>query len=171
MNMTTTINDINDMTMSMTFSGWNTYKLKILFDFWDITTIPQFAGSCIFIGCITIFHKWIVYVSYNFNSYFITYTNSSIMTNSYVNNYSTIHTPDDTPCDEKIKLEPIITRSIITRPIIKRSINSINFGLSLLIMLFSMTYNPYIFVSIMVGHVIGDCFFYVEGLHEMTECH
>ena len=44
-------------TMSMTFDSWSVYKLKLLFDGWDVSTQWEFALTCLAVGFFAVIYQ------------------------------------------------------------------------------------------------------------------
>lgn len=59
--------------------------------------------------------------------------------------------------------------------VIHALLSSLNYGLALMLMLVAMTYNPSLFVALMVGYFLGDFLFHHErdaaGDGSSTNCH
>lgn len=149
--MNITIDDMNmnmnivedNMNMYMTFHGWKEYKLKIVFEGWNVTQLYQFILSCIAIILITILYKYIKYVIHNLEKQ-----------NSYIYKYN--FNKLDNRNNELVKIK-------LNKKIKLTCIKTLNYGLSLMLILFSITYNPYIFSSLILGYGIGDFIFYIEN--------
>lgn len=50
-------------------------------------------------------------------------------------------------------------------------ISAIQYGLSLMLMLVAMTYNPSLFVALITGYFVGDFLFYSPSLSGGSQCH
>ena len=111
-----TMNDdmmmMDEMSMVMTFN--DNYKIKIVFDFWDIKTMESYLWSCFLVFMLVASISWFKYLI------------------------------------RKIKIKN--TQTLL----IHSSLLTIDYGLCLIVMLISMTYNYGLFISILTGHFVGE---------------
>lgn len=51
-------------------------------------------------------------------------------------------------------------------------LSGLNYGVALLLMLVAMTYNPSLFIALMIGYAVGDFLFFARTRpSSITECH
>ncbi len=143
--------------MVMTFSDWDVYKIKILFDKWDCTKRWQFGLSAFGIVLSVIVYKWLgLYLirlekqmknSVDDSNYFA----DTVQSGLFIGNKSDISARDAKTTSGDIDLKLRVLHGLVS---------GINYGFALLLMLIAMTYNPWLFVSLMIGYGIGDFIFY-----------
>jgi hypothetical protein len=191
----------DDMSMATTFSSWSDYKTKILFSMWMVDTWVEYLISCVVVAFLVIFYHANRYLLYmveekmngggrvrprkvlsdgasaapairNGGQYQSmdseencckddrTSSSSSLLQNN--RNDSVSKNTDDAMTDGMYLLLRV-SHALISGG---------NYGLSLLLMMISMTFVPGIFLSLIIGYVLGDMIFYVK-IKELTyeECH
>lgn len=150
--------DMEDMEMVMTFGSWSDYQLKLLFDFWNIETKGQFALS------------WIVVVmaacSYHGLKYLISHLEIRIIRSGTYENIGI-----DGGVDRKRWWWCGSRRQGMER-LLHAFMSAINYGLALMLMLVTMTYNPLLFLAAVIGYGIGDfIFFHCTPTKTDQACH
>lgn len=136
----------NMSNMSMTFTPFMQYKgLKILFEWWTIQTLLQFILSCIILLLFSILNSWIRSKAVVLDRTRTNRSNTPLLNQrsrasplppSFSN--TDLSTMDDYPSSKYIRMHIAL-------------IVSANYGLSLLLMLAAMTYQPCIVISIVIG--------------------
>ena len=146
--------------MVMTFSDWDTYKTKILFDKWDCTKKWQFGLSALCIVVSVVVYKWLgLYlirlekkmknsIDDSANDYADT-----IQSGLYIGNRSDVGARNSNS-------KAVVGNIDLTLRIWHGFVSAINYGFALMLMLVAMTFNPVLFVSLMIGYGIGDFIFY-----------
>ena len=157
------------MMMPMTFSSWSSYKLMILFTSWNVQTIPQYIASWILIVllCIVLhilrFFLLIISVSMKLKrdpTYPIRPVNIGFGSDSGINNSGIGNTHLLDSSDKKKKslidrtTDILKTKSLLFLRVLHALFSSLNYGLSLLLMLVAMTYNPGLFLALVVGNIV-----------------
>ena len=176
--------DDNTATMSMTFDGWNTYKLKLLFDGWDVSTEWEFGLTCVAVGFFAV-----IYQSMRFLIFVVEDTmhpaapSAADSLDASSTRAATKPPPQlsagyqQTSRSEDGAVAPAPAAALSDeRYLLLRLVHSLlsglNYGLALLLMLMAMTYNPSIFVSLITGYAIGDFVFFVRMRPSANEnCH
>jgi hypothetical protein len=144
------------MGMVMTFGSWSDYQvyfasilppcfdlelfmqLKLLFDFWDIQTKTQFALSWFFVVAAA--------CAYHGLKFLISHLELKILRSS---SYESILTDSNqsTPSWRKWLSRCPGKRQFLER-LLHASLSATNYGLALLLMLVTMTYNPSLFLAV-----------------------
>jgi len=165
------------MGMTMTFTSWADYQLKVVFDWWDITTKWQFAISWFAIVLATIGYQGLKYHVERMDligDCFFDKRNSeeiSINTNLLAGGAPRKDTggsgsgsgfgvdPNSNSNTQHKNIKFIIYHAIMVAHL---------YGLSLLLMLVAMTYNPWLFIALVLGYGIGDGIFFSRS-HAMRK--
>ena len=167
--------DMMMMMMPMTFSSWKSYKLQILFTSWDVQTVPQYIASwfLIVILCIVlhVLRCSIAVISLSMKlkrepTYMINNIKNTIglgfTSESSINSLPIDSTNLMDSSDKKRKniidrmIDILRSRPLLFLRLIHALFTAINYGLSLLLMLVAMTYNPGLFLALIVGYFFGD---------------
>ena len=163
------------MMMPMTFSSWKSYKLQILFTSWDVQTVPQYIASwflivllCIVshvlrysVGIISLSIKLKREPTYMINNIKNTiglgFTSESSINSAAIDNSHLIDSSDKKKQNFIDRVIDILkNRTLLFLRLIHALFTAINYGLSLLLMLVAMTYNPGLFLALVVGYFFGD---------------
>lgn len=151
-----TVPDTSSGSMSETFSDWGSYQLQLLFNGWNIETQWQFTLTlfAIFAG-VTCLH--------------LVECASTSMKHSMLQilRLRDARKISDIGGHTSIELQPTGSRPFgwVLIKIIFGTISGIRFGLSLILMLIATSYNPSIFVVLVMGFFAGDylcCDFHVN---------
>ena len=169
--------DMGGMDMVMTFGDWDQYKLKFLFYTWDITTKTQFAFTWFAVIAATILYKGV-----NYFLILIEEDMRSVMLTGHPlkSKYEEFDEPINKNTGSSASLmnkEP--DSGVLQRLRIKHAVfQGLNYGMALMLMLVAMTYNPTLFLGLMIGYGIGDYIFSFhviktkfKSVGEQTECH
>ncbi len=161
--------DMGCMSMVMTFSDFSQYKLKILFDNWDVQTKWQFLLS--FIAVI------IAGIGYHYLRYSVAILEQRLRDAVSASIESTIYDPVHTNGEGLLisgitkgsinsysgKKRPIpITKNIRGLCLYRSVLSTLMYALALMLMLVAMTYNSWLFLSLTLGYFIGDYLFFYE---------
>lgn len=159
----------DDMDMVMTFSDFSQYKLKILFDDWDVQTKWQFLLS--FIAVV------IAGICYHYLRYNVAVLEQRLRDSISASIESSIYDPVHTNSEGLLisgiskgsinsyngKKRPLpITRNIRGLCLYRSVLSTLMYSLALMLMLVAMTYNSWLFISLAVGYFIGDYLFFYE---------
>jgi len=163
------------MMMPMTFSSWKSYKLQILFTSWDVQTVPQYIASwfLIVLLCIVLhvlrcsiavislsmkLKREPTYMINNIkNTIGLGFTSESSINSLPIDNSHLIDSSDKKRKNFIDRLIDILrNRTLLFLRLIHAFFTAINYGLSLLLMLVAMTYNPGLFLALVVGYFFGD---------------
>jgi hypothetical protein len=145
------------MEMVMTFSDLDEYKVTILWDGWDVETKVQYAFSWIFVVFLCIVYhasRWLITSMEDE----MRYCRDAKYEHLIQNNNST--------GEQKRSIDSMLIESRLlygVNPKLLKVYHSIaaglQYGLALLLMLISMTYNSGLFLALMIGYGIGDFLF------------
>ena len=169
------------MDMVMTFQSWSEYQVKILFDGWDVTEKWQFALSWFAIVFSAVGYHALRYSIESMETYREIALNKEIKGGNITENL--VHKHDKgagTPLTGDIGHSSLM--SSVKYYAVHASLIALSYGISLMLMLVAMTYNPWLFIALMVGWGIGDFVFYkrtvvlrrmnnLAGSEDMTSCH
>lgn len=179
--------DSMSMSMVMTFGKWSDYKLQLLFTSWDIKTKGQYIAAwlCVVLGVIC-WHG-LKYLLTTFVEESIRHLVMNTKTNSHDDTeYANSGSPQGLTASTKSDSSRLLllegkTSSTWKRLLILRVVHAFIaaciYGLALLLMLVSMTYNCGLFLALVVGYFVGDLLFFMLGLHNSSaniqehECH
>jgi hypothetical protein len=138
-----------EMSMVMTFSDFDAYELKLLFESWDITTKTQFALSWFAVMFAVIFFhgmKW-------------TYRQLTTMLENFDDGHSSppllSKADGSSEAVPKKKSPYTFTQLLVARSLL----NAVIYAWALFLMLVSMTYNSSLFCALIVGYFFGDLIF------------
>jgi hypothetical protein len=175
------------MSMVMTFGKWTDYQLQLIFSSWDIKTRSEYTVAWFAVVIAVICWHGLKY----FSSSFVEESLRHIVLNTKAisrddTEYSNINSPQsisDTAKSTTTHLLLISGKTSTTwrRVLILRFLHSIlaamTYGLALLLMLVSMTYNIGLFAALIIGYFLGDLIFYMASIHNppattlQQECH
>jgi hypothetical protein len=149
--------DMMDMTdMVMTFGDWDDYKLKLLFEGWDIEEKWQFALSWFAVMFAVIVYHYLKCQEGKLEEHmYATMRNdqddSNVNTGLIINNrgMSVDKSGNKTQSSyfKKLRVAHAVLAGIL-------------YALGLMLMLVVMTYNPSLFLAVVVGFIIGDFIFF-----------
>ena len=181
------------MDMSMSFSSWSSYETTIIWAGWVVTTRWQFALSCLAVLLAAVGFHALRYRIYLLESYMAKGEGGgeSVVYNELLTEAATHGNCCDLPEKEEglgLGLEERrapqgltstseAVQAVGNRQLWLRGIHAVaagsNYGLALFLMLVAMTYNPSLFLMLVVGYSIGDFFFFhkMESHIPATECH
>lgn len=126
--------NIANETMPGTFTSWSTYQLKLLFDSWNITEGWQFA--------LTWFAVVISVVIYHFMEYFRVTLQHAMLT--------LLSNLQDEQADKILRPHGWLLLKLIYGCVV-----ACNYALSLMFVLIATTFNPSLFLALIVGYLIG----------------
>ena len=172
-------------TMSMTFDSWSVYKLKLLFDGWDVQTQWEFGLTCLAVGLAAVIYQAMRFLIFVVEDTMHPQSLSSFSTLDSVMDSSTRHGGDKgsavtnpanrtdpqtgyqraSPSDDTATLSSTSSGSsdrYIWLRLLHSVLAGLNYGLALVLMLIAMSYNPSILVSLISGYAIGDFIFFVR---------
>lgn len=100
---------------------------------------------------------------------------NSLTSEQYSKGYQAT-TNDD---DEEKSLDPSLRNKITLSPwryfwfrVLHSTLSGLNYGLALLLMLIAMTYNPSLFMALIIGYAFGDFIFFSQMRpSSFSECH
>lgn len=133
--------------MSSTFSDWGSYQLQLLFRGWDIKTQWEFI--------LTWFAVFLAVMCIHFIECASTSMRSSMLQIIRKRNGQTItHEGDHTA----LQIKPSGSRPFgwVIIKLIYGTITGLRYGLSLMLMLVATSYNPSLFVALVLGFFTGD---------------
>lgn len=154
---TATVPDATSSSMRTTFSDWGSYQLQLLFRGWDIQTQWQFTltwfAILIAVACLHLVE-----------------CASTSMKHSMLQILRKRNEPkiSDVGSPTSVALQPTGSRPFgwVVIKMIFGIISGLRYGLSLMLMLVATSYNPSIFVALVLGFFAGDflcCDFHVNS--------
>lgn len=179
--------DHMSMSMVMTFGKWTDYQLQLIFSSWDIKTRTEYTFAWFAVVTAVICWHGLKY----FSSVFVEESLRHIILSTKAisrddTEYSNINSPQSVSETAKSTTTHLLlvtgkTNTTWKRVLILRVLHSflaaITYGLALLLMLVSMTYNLGLFAALVVGYFIGDLLFYMISVNNQPvttlqqECH
>jgi hypothetical protein len=149
------------MSMVMTFGKFTDYKLKLLFNEWDIQTVPQYIFTWFFVVFFVIF--WFG-LKYKTQTMVEDKLRKLLITPKVDKSDGAENTCDST----RQPLLGLMSSTTLKRVLILRVthalMSAIIYGLALLLMLVAMTYNIGLFLALLLGYFLGDLLFFSMGI-------
>lgn len=151
-----------EMDMVMTFQSWSSYQLQIVFEHWNVTTKWQFAGSWFAIVFLTVAYHGLKFTiakmealenSGNYKRYYLG-DSSGANVMGLDNNNASLVTGVGSKTDAQVT-----GISSLKYKLQHAAMTGVSYGFSLILMLVAMTYNPWLFVALMIGWTLGDFIF------------
>lgn len=171
----------------MTFSPWSEYQVSILWSSWDVKTRWEF-----FLSWCAVVLATVVYYGIRFLIHLVedqmegtpplkverTTGNGSYQGSDEVNqpmitkpNPEIARVGSVLP-DVMVYEEKISVAKYWWFRLLHAVLSGLNYGLALLLMLVAMTFNPSLFLALMVGYSIGDFVFFSKmRKHSLADCH
>ena len=154
--------DMSGMMMVMTFGSWSDYQLKLLFESWDIKNRWQFALSWLAVVGATISYQgikfWLIY--YETNLMIKATKRSSIADQVEDTNELPVNVFSNGGSLMDSLLDSSMMNMSFKERIVHAFVSAVNYGFALLLMLVAMTYNPCLFLALVVGYGLGDVVFF-----------
>ena len=165
-----------DMSMVMTFTSWSDYQLKIVWDGWDVQTQWQFALSWFAVMLMTVGYQGLKYQYTALEAYIMSLR---LKRNDSGDDKSA--SPSDKSAMDLGASAPVSSRQSIYEKlmdnvvggasevpfkyiIVHAVLGTLNYAVALILMLVAMTYNPNLFMALVVGYFFGDLFFFRRPL-------
>jgi len=145
-----------DMSMTMTFTPWTDYKLKIVFDSWNVTTKGGFALSWFFVVGLTIAYQALKHYLERMDMMGDCFVKHGSMEASLIHNVGKDAGAGLAGISSAVASKAYSPKFLVYHGCLV----GLLYGLSLLLMLIAMTYNPWLFLALMIGYGIGDGLFY-----------
>lgn len=155
--------NMNDMSMAMTFGKMSQYKVKILFDDWNIKHQWQYVLSWLFVVLFAFLYHVVIKLKHTARRKLL----------------SPLHVVEDqkTPDDQEYGIQgtklPLVnscrnkdTKIPIACRIILSLISGVVYAWALTLMLIAMTFNPGLFLAIIAGYTLGDFIFDESSLYD-----
>mmetsp|Transcript_36055 Transcript_36055/g.36742 ORF Transcript_36055/g.36742 Transcript_36055/m.36742 type:complete len:162 (-) Transcript_36055:210-695(-) len=159
------MNNEMHMMMPMTFTSFTDYKLKLLFDSWDIQTKWQFFLSWLTVCLMTIFYHFVKYLIICLED---------ICTKKYGASSDDVRVadlfkrliPEGNGASDRAMMRCVYR-------LIHSTLVALNYGLALMLMLVGMTFNPMLFLALVIGYGIGDFIFFIPTISIFSDlsCH
>lgn len=158
---TSSMSSMSTMSMVMTFGKFGDYKLKVLFDTWDIQTVTQYAFSWIFIVFLVLVLNGIKYVNLVFVETRIKRMTRQLEMNSAGNHAEKIvQKSNNVFSDMTSKMQSHGWRKVFPLRLLHAVLYAASNGLGLLLMLIVMTYNVGLFWALVLGSFTSDFIFF-----------
>lgn len=158
------------MSMVMTFTSWSDYQLKIVWDGWDVKTEWQFALSWFAVMFMTFAYQGLkhqhTYLEAQIMSLRMKRSDSGDDKGSSSAETPTVSGTSRAPLVEKL-IDTVVggSNEIPFKYVLLHAfLGSVNYALALILMLVAMTYNPSLFMALVVGYFLGDIFFFRRSL-------
>ena len=178
--------DSMSMSMVMTFGKWSDYKMQLLFTSWDIKTKSQYMIAWFGVVLAVICWHALKYFLTNSVEESIKHLLTKTKTSHDDTEYSNINVSQIPPDSYKGTSTLLLAdgksattwKRILVLRIVHALIASCIYGLALMLMLVSMTYNCGLFLALMVGYFLGDGIFFMLTFQNSSttsiqqhECH
>jgi hypothetical protein len=86
--------------------------------------------------------------------------------------YQAAHDDEEEKLDPKNKIVSLSPWRYFWFRVLHAVLSGLNYGLALLLMLIAMTYNPSLFMALIVGYSFGDFIFFAQMRPaSLSECH
>lgn len=167
--------------MSMTFSSFSTYKLQVVWGWWDVKTKGEYAVTLLALAAAVVVHRWLVKVEVAYVKKVLAQATEGSGAGrggggGGVGGGLSINTTTTTSANVELGESLLIGgggagagrarfrgTAANSVPLSKRLVHAVFSGLlylyALLLMLAAMTYNPGVFLALGVGYVVGEfCF-------------
>ena len=148
---------MSTMSMVMTFGKFGDYKLKVLFDTWDIQTVTQYAFSWIFIVFLVLVLNGIKYVNLVFVETRIKRMTRLLEISS---TEKIVEKSNSFFSNMKSEMQSHGWRKIFPLRLLHAVLYAASNGLGLLLMLIVMTYNVGLFWALVLGSFTSDFIFF-----------
>ena len=153
----------SSMSMVMTFGKFGDYKLKVLFDTWDIQTVTQYVFSWIFIVFLVLVLNGIKYINLVFVESRIKKMSRLLQSNNQneVSESEKIFMKSNGIFERMTtKMQSHGWRKIFLMRLLHATLYAASNGLGLLLMLVVMTYNVGLFWALVLGSFTSDFLFF-----------
>lgn len=154
--------------MDMTFTSFSDYQVSILFSSWKCETKWQFALSWFVILLAAIVYHALRYMIYlvedNMGDASVdSKNNESRRLVDSSNGYEGDHSSSDNTMSTGKYLSIRLFHSLLS---------GMTYGWALLLMLVAMTYNPSLWLALVIGYSMGDFIFFTKmRLSQLNDCH
>lgn len=166
--------DMMMMMMTMTFGSWSDYELKIVWEGWDVKTKGQFALSWFAVVLMTIAYQGLKYWHSSLDSRMVSLNlkrngsgDEAVLPNEKTS--LDLTTPSGNP--KTAMYEKLLDNVIggasevpLKLVVLHAALAAFNYALALILMLVAMTYNPSLFMALIVGYFLGDIMFFRRHL-------
>jgi hypothetical protein len=158
----------SSMSMVMTFSEWGDYKMQLVFDSWDIQTKTQYFFTWIFIVLAVVGWHGLKYVQSTIIEESIRKGALTYKSNNLDDiEYTTIKNSKLNSERQKFSSSQVLNaesseqlKRLMMLRLIHSFITATSYGVALLLMLVSMTYNRGLFLALIIGYFLGDLLFF-----------
>mmetsp|Transcript_35443 Transcript_35443/g.33632 ORF Transcript_35443/g.33632 Transcript_35443/m.33632 type:complete len:188 (-) Transcript_35443:392-955(-) len=164
MNMT---DDSMSMAMVMTFGKFTDYKLKLLFNDWDIQTVTQYIFTWFFVVFFVIF--W--FGLKHWTQTMVENSLRKLINQNKIDKVDGSENASDSDYQLGGTRQPLLglmssatLKRVFILRIIHAFMSAVIYGLALLLMLVAMTYNVGLFLALLVGYFLGDLLFFSIGI-------
>jgi hypothetical protein len=124
-----------DMSMQMTFLPFGQYRgVKVLFGFWEITSVSTLIFTCLILFGVSIFNVWLKHIF-------------KTTDHNMASRIPLLSTQDETGF--RVRLQTGLLAAL-------------QYTVSLLLMLAAMTFQPWIFLAIVTGHGYGSFIYFTN---------
>lgn len=161
----------------MTFGSFSDYKLKLLWNSWDIQEEWQFALSWIAVFLAVIVYQALHYVIYSVEAAMRKERIESSIIMNPDGDIELGHSSHSNVIAGGVQegtyfLLGSKSRAGFQVRIIHAVLGGVSYGLAMLLMLVAMTYNPSLLLALMLGYAAGDfMFFRLSGSSPDSGCH
>ena len=134
---------------TMTYCGWSDYKLKIVFEHWNVTSQGMFVLSWFAVVLMVIAHSAL--------KYYIERLDATGDCFSPKKSAEGVAMDSNLLIDGKLDQRECFSYKFLAY---RGFLAACSYGISLLLMLIAMTFQPWLLVALMIGYGIGEACFY-----------
>lgn len=153
--------------MVMTFGDWGDYQLQLIFDSWTIKTKTQYFFSWIFIVFAVVCWHGLKYIQSTMIEGSIRKGSLNPRSDSHddveyttIRNFKSKAEKQNSSSVQMLHSNPSQFERRWVLRLTHSLISAASYGLALLLMLVSMTYNCGLFLALVIGYFIGDLLFF-----------
>ena len=154
-------NELMNSTSGSTFSNWNSYEVRLLFNGWETENPWQFALTWFVavLATMSLHYFECVYLSMKSSMMQVLQKHSAALTQTDGGDVTTLDEPTNRAARATRPYGWQITKLCMGL------LSGIRYAMTLFLMLTAMTYNPLLFVALIFGYFLGDymcCDFHVN---------
>lgn len=168
-----------DMGMSMTFAPFSSYQLQVVWGWWDVKTKGQYLATLLALAAAVVVHRYLVRCELQFVRAAATEGGkgggaAGPMLTTIAGTTGTTTTNNSVELGEALLMgsnrggggggggrqgKGKSMRVPVGKRVVHAAFSAFLYAYALLLMLAAMTYNPGVFLALVVGYMVGDFFF------------